>query len=307
MKMKEKVLITGGSGLIGRKLTDLLLQQSYEVMHLSRSKNNNTGVKTFLWNYETGFIEDGALEKIDHIVHLAGENIGGGRWTKARKKKILESRIKSTELLFTEIKKKNSQIKSFISASGISVYGTRTVEQIFNEENTPEHSSLTNDFAAEVVFEWEKSADLFSSICRVVKIRTGIVLDIKGGALKKMYTPVKWKIGSALGSGKQFIPWIHIDDICNMYLFALKNSVSGAFNGVSGESVTNKQFTKILGKVSGNRVWLPNVPVFLLRILFGEMASIVLEGSRISNEKIKKEGFVFKYETLDPALKSFFK
>lgn len=305
--MKEKVLITGGSGLIGRKLTDLLLQQSYEVMHLSRSKNNNTGVKTFLWNYETGFIEDGALEKIDHIIHLAGENIGGGRWTKARKKKILESRIKSTELLFTEIKKKNSQIKSIISASGISVYGTRTVEQIFKEENTPEQSSLTDDFAAQVVFEWEKSADLFSSICRVVKIRTGIVLDIHGGALQKMYTPVKWKVGSALGTGKQFIPWIHIDDICNMYLFALKNAVSGAFNGVSGESVTNKQFTKILGRVSGNSVWLPNVPVFLLRILFGEMAGIVLEGSRISNEKIKKEGFVFKYETLEPALKSFFK
>lgn len=305
--MKEKVVITGGSGLIGIPLTELLIKNGYEVVHLTRVRKPGCIVKTYLWNSRKHFIEDGALENASHIIHLAGENIAGGRWTIARKQQILESRTKSAEFLFTKIKEKNIPLKSFISASGISIYGTRTVEQIFKEENTPEQKSLENDFAAQVVFEWEKSADLFASLCRVVKIRTGIVLDIKGGALKKMYIPVKWKIGSALGTGKQFIPWIHIDDICNMYLFALKNTISGTFNGVSEGHITNKEFTRILGKISGNKVWLPNVPAFLLRIIFGEMAGIVLEGSRISNEKIKKEGFVFKYENPEPALRSFFK
>lgn len=297
----EKVVITGGSGLIGTPLTQLLIKQGYEVVHLSRRKNLHASVPTFLWDYEKNRIEDGALENATHIIHLAGESIAGGRWTTERKKSILESRTKTAELLFDKVKEKNISLKSFISASGISYYGTVTTENIFQEEDPQ-----GNDFAAQVVIEWEKSVEKFNSICRVVKFRTGIVLDLRGGALKKMYGPVKWGIGSPLGSGKQYIPWIHSDDMCAMYLFALKNEISGNYNAVSSEHITNGVFIKAVGKASHHWVWAPKVPKFLLRLLFGEMSMVVLEGSRISNEKIKKEGFVFQFPELIAALKSLF-
>jgi uncharacterized protein (TIGR01777 family) len=158
-----------------------------------------------------------------------------------------------------------------------------------------------------VVVEWEKSADLFKEICRVVKLRTGIVLDLNGGALPKMYSPIKWGIGSPLGTGKQYVPWIHIDDICAMYLFALKNDIAGSYNAVAPEHATNEEFIRMVGKVSGHKIWMPKVPVFLLRFLFGEMSMIVLEGSRISSEKIIKEGFQFKFPELKKALEDLFK
>lgn len=298
----EKVVITGGSGLVGIPLTRLLLENGYEVVHLTRKKNSKAGVNTFLWDYKSDFIEEGALENASHIIHLAGESIAGGRWTTERKKAILESRTKTAEFLLSKVMEKKVQLKSFISASGISYYGTVTTENIFKEED-PQGS----DFAAQVVIDWEKSVEKFNSICRVVKFRTGIVLDVRGGALKKMYGPVKWGIGSPLGSGKQYIPWIHIDDMCAMYLFALKNEISGNYNAVSSEHITNGAFIKAVGKASHHWVWAPKVPKFLLRLLFGEMSMVVLEGSRISNEKIKKEGYKFSFPDLKDALEDLFK
>lgn len=297
----EKVIITGGSGLVGIPLTKLLMENGYEVVHLTRKKNSKAGVPTFVWNYQNDFIEEGALENASHIIHLAGESIGEGRWTDNRKKAILESRTKTAEFLFKKVKENNIQLKSFISASGISFYGTVTTQNIFKEED-PQGS----DFAAQVVIEWEKSVDLFQDVCRVVKLRTGIVLDFNGGALKKMYGPVKWGIGSALGTGKQFIPWIHIDDMCEMYLFALKNNISGSYNAVAPEHSTNEEFIKWVGKVSGHKIWMPKVPVFVLRLMFGEMSMIVLQGSRISCEKIEKEGFQFKFRELRKSLENIF-
>ena len=297
----EKVVITGGSGLVGIPLTKLLVESGYEVVHLTRKKNSKAGVTTFLWDYKTDFIEEGALENASHIIHLAGESIAEGRWTAERKNAILDSRTKTAEFLLKKVIEKNISLKSFISASGISYYGTVTTQTIFKEEDTQ-----GSDFAAQVVNEWEKSADKFKDVCRVVKLRTGIVLDLRGGALKKMYGPVKWGIGSALGSGKQYIPWIHMDDVCEMYLFALKNNISGSFNAVSNEPITNGEFIKAVGKSSNHWVWFPKVPTFLLRLLFGEMSIVVLEGSRISNEKIKKEGFKFKFPELKNALKDIF-
>jgi uncharacterized protein (TIGR01777 family) len=297
----EKVVITGGSGLIGTPLTQLLLKNGYEVVHLSRRKSNNTMVPTFLWDYTKNYIEEGALENASHIIHLAGESIAGGRWTAERKKSILESRTKTAEFIFHKVKEKNISLKSFISASGSSYYGTVTSANIFKEED-----SQGSDFAAQVVIEWEKSVDKFKDACRVVKLRTGIVLDLRGGALKKMYGPIKWGIGSALGSGKQYLPWIHIEDMCELYLFGLKNNISGNYNAVSTEHVTNGEFIKAIGKASNHWVWMPKVPKFILRLLFGEMSIVVLEGSRISNEKIKKEGFQFKFPELKNALKDIF-
>lgn len=297
----EKVVITGGSGLVGIPLTKLLVKNGYEVVHLTRKKNSKAGVTTFLWDYQTDFIEEGALENASHIIHLAGESIGEGRWTNNRKKAILESRTKTAEFLLKKVKEKNIPLKSFISASGISYYGTVTSTTIFKEEN-PEG----NDFASQVVIEWEKSVEKFKDICRVVKLRTGIVLDLKGGALKKMYGPIKWGIGSPLGTGNQFIPWIHIDDMCEMYFFAIKNNISGSYNAVAPEHATNEEFIKMVGKVSGHKIWIPKVPAFLLRLIFGEMAIIVLNGSRISCEKIEKEGFQFKFRELKKGLENIF-
>ncbi len=297
----EKIIITGGSGLIGIHLTTLLQKSGYEVVHLTREKNSRCGVRTYLWDTRKDFIEDGALEGVSHIIHLAGSSIAGGKWTEERKKSILKSRTKTAQFLLKKVKEKNIRLKSFISASGISYYGTVTTQNIFKEDDPK-----GNDFAAQVVIEWEKSADLFKDICRVVKLRTGIVLDLNGGALQKMYTPIEWGIGSPLGTGKQFIPWIHIEDMCEMYLFALKNDISGSFNAVAPEHSTNENFVKMVGKVSRHKIWMPKVPVFILRFLFGEMSMIVLEGSRISCDKIIKEGFQFKFPELKKALENIF-
>lgn len=297
----EKVVITGGSGLVGIPLTKLLVQNGYEVVHLTRKKNSKAGVMTFLWNYQNDFIEEGALENVSHIIHLAGESIASGRWTEERKKAILESRTKTAEFLLKKVNEKNIQLKSFISASGTSYYGTVTTQNIFKEDDPK-----GNDFAAQVVIDWEKSVSQFEEICRVVKLRTGIVLDLGGGALKKMFGPMKWGFGSALGSGKQYMPWIHIDDMCEMYLFALKNDISGSFNAVAPEHATNEEFIKMMGKVSGHRIWAPRVPAFVLRLIFGKMSMIVLNGSRISCEKIEKEGFHFRFRELKKGLEDIF-
>ena len=297
----QKILITGGSGLIGVSLTKLLVKEGYEVTHLTREKNSLCGVRTYLWDTRKKFIEAGALENTSYIIHLAGTNIGGGRWTDERKNSIVKSRTKTAEFLFQKVKEKNIPLKAFISASGISYYGTVTSDNIFNEEDT-----FGKDFAAQCVVEWEKSVDRFSEICRVVKLRTGIVLDKNGGALQKMFAPMQWGIGSALGTGKQWMPWIHIDDICKMYLFVLKNDLSGIFNAVAPEQVTNEQFIRTLAKVTRHRLLMPKVPAFLLRWIFGEMAIIVLEGSRVSGEKIQKQGFIFGYSELNKALVSIY-
>lgn len=298
----QKILITGGSGLIGVPLTKLLVKEGFEVAHLTREKNSLCGVRTYLWDTRKNFIEDGALENTSYIIHLAGTNIGGGRWTEERKKSIVKSRTKTAEFLLQKVKEKNIPLKAFISASGTSYYGTVTSDKIFTEEDT-----FGNDFAAQCVVEWEKSVKRFSEICRVVKLRTGIVLDKNGGALQKMYGPMQWGIGSALGSGKQWMPWIHIDDICKMYLFALKNDISGSYNAVAPEHINNEQFISSLAKVTRHKLILPKVPSFLLRWIFGEMAMIVLEGSRISDEKIKKEGFTFEYPELYKSLSTIYR
>lgn len=297
----EKVVITGGSGLIGVSLTKLLVNEGYEVVHLTRDKNSLCGVKTYLWDTKRNYIEEGALENASHIIHLAGSSIAGGKWTEERKRSIINSRTKTAALLFGKVKEMNIQLKSFISASGISYYGTLTSDRIFTENNFPATDSK-NDFASRCVLEWENEVDKFSTITRVVKLRTGIVLDFHGGALQKMYEPMQWGMGAALGNGKQWMPWIHIQDMCQMYLFALKNNMEGSYNAVAPSHVTNKGFIQTLAAVTKHRLLFPNVPVFLLKMMFGEMANIVLEGSRVSSEKIEQAGFKFDFPELKTAL-----
>ena len=298
----EKILITGASGLIGKKLTELLSAKGYEVIHLLRKKPTNSNVKFHLWNPDKNELEESAFENIDHVIHLSGENISNKRWTDSQKKILCDSRIATANLLFE--KSRNAKLKTFVSASGISLYGTATTENIYDEEATP-----TRDFLAQLTVDWEKAADQFSDRgVRVVKIRTSVVLSKKGGALEKILKPIRMGFGSPLGNGKQYFPWIHLDDLCQIYINAVQDkNLSGAYNAVAPEHCTNRELTLAIAKNLGKRIWMPAVPAFVIKLLFGEMGNLILKGSRISSEKILKTGFQFQYQTLDAALKDCLK
>lgn len=297
--MSKKILITGPSGLIGTRLTELLLQKGYQVWHLSRTKKK--GIPSFTWDVEKGIMDTKALEGVDAIVHLAGAGVADKRWTESRKKEILESRTKSSVLLYKTLAGANHSVKSVISASAIGYYGFGFGEEVFKED-----SRSGNDYLAQVTKQWEESVDTISSLnLRVVKLRIGIVLSNKGGALVEMARPIRWGIGAALGNGKQYLSWIHLDDVCAMFIKAVEDeTMQGAYNAVSGDWVTNKALTQRIAKVLKKPLLLPNVPAFVMKILIGEMAVIVINGSKISADKIKETGFVFRYSNLEKALES---
>ncbi|HEY5691724.1 MAG TPA: TIGR01777 family oxidoreductase [Cyclobacteriaceae bacterium] len=297
--MPKNILITGASGLLGTRLTELLLQKVYQVSHLSRSKSEGP-IPTFTWNVAEQEIESEALDQKDAIIHLAGAGIADKRWTVKRKKEILDSRVKSTELLFEALKREKHQVKTFVSASAIGIYGFAGSEIVFDEDSEP-----ADDFLAAVVKEWETAVDKIESLgIRVVKIRIGILLSEQGGALKEMMQPIKWGVGSPLGSGKQFLSWIHIDDVCQMFMKAIEDELMhGGYNAVGPNPATNKELTIALAKVLKKPLLLPNVPSFILKIVLGEMADLVLKGSKVSSDKIQKAGHKFLFPKLEEALR----
>ena len=296
----KNVLISGGTGLIGKELSKALQQQGFNVAHLSRSKAGVDDVKTYLWDIEKKFIEPEAFDNVNVIIHLAGSGIADARWTKSRKKEILNSRVDSCNLLFDYVKKKNIKLDAFISASGTGYYGAITTTHVFTENDPP-----ANDFLGQTCVLWEKAADNFLSLnTRVVKIRTGIVLSKRGGALEKMAAPVKCYLGASLGTGKQFMPWIHISDLVNIYLKAVNDTaMHGAYNAVAPESTTNDNFNKKIAECLKKPLLLPPVPALIMKIALGEMAKLVLEGSAVSSEKIQNSGFVFQFANLKESLK----
>ncbi|MCX8532237.1 TIGR01777 family oxidoreductase [Chryseobacterium luquanense] len=300
--MKEIVLITGASGAIARTLSKKI-ENEYSIRFLTRKKEADN---EFEWDLENQIVDEKAFENVSHIIHLAGANISEKRWTEDRKKELISSRVDSAKLILNTLKKKNLKLKSFISASGINYYGTKTTDTIFTEND-----ASGNDFLSEVVVVWEKAADEFKveNIAeRVVKIRTAVVLSKTEGALEKMMTPIKFGIGSPLGNGKQYMPWIHIDDICSIYEFALKNpEIEGSFNASAPQHTTNENLTKLIAQVLKKPLFMPNVPSFILKLIFGELADALLEGSRASSEKIQKAGFEFKFPDLKMALEDLLK
>lgn len=291
------ILVTGGTGFIGKYLCNLLGSKGYNVLILSRNKTNSPN--TFYWNISENYIDPKAIKLADYIVHLTGAGIADKRWTKKRKEELIDSRVKSTNLLFNKIKEFNPTLKGFISASGIGFYGAVTSSKIYSEKD-----SVGTDFLAEVCKVWESASSQFKSLnIRTVIFRTGIVLSKKGGAFEKMSQPIKLGFGSPIGTGNQYIPWIHIDDLCNMYVEAIENNeLNGIYNAVAPEHITNKELTKKIANSLHKKIWLPHVPDFILRLIFGEMALILLEGSRISSNKIEKTGFQFKFPTIQKAL-----
>lgn len=298
--MQRNVLITGGTGLIGKRLTTLLQNKNYSVSHLSRNSQSQTGVKTFVWNPEKKYLESGALDNVDFIVHLAGTGIADSRWTKKRKDEILKSRTLGLELLQQEIIKSSNPPSALLSASGIAYYGSDNGSKQLTEQTPP-----GNDFLAYVTQQWEAAADNFLQIgIRVVKLRTGIVLSKKGGALAKMAAPARFGLGASLGNGQQWCSWIHLDDLCRMYINALEDaSWQGAYNAVATTPVTNDNLTRLICRTLNKPKWLPNLPGFLLKIALGELATVVLGSGYVTNERIKKEtDFNYQYSDLIAAL-----
>ena len=295
----KTVLITGGTGLVGKYLSKKLIEKGYVVATLGRQSKKQSDIPNYTWNIEKNELENNALENVDYIIHLAGANIGERRWTSKRKKEIVDSRIKSSQLIFQKITENKHQLKAFISASAIGYYGAITTDKIFVETD-----QASQDFLGETCRLWEEAANSFEYLgIRTVKIRTGVVLTYQGGALAKMITPVKVGLGASIGSGKQYMPWIHIDDLCNIYIKAIEdNNMQGAYNAVAPEHKTNREFSETLTKVLKKKVWFPNIPATILKIIFGKMSEIILNGSRVSSNKLIKEGFQFKFPDLNSAL-----
>jgi uncharacterized protein (TIGR01777 family) len=295
----DNILITGASGLIGTRLTEMLLQKGHQVSHLGRSKKGD-GVKSFIWNVDKHQMDEETLRGIDTIIHLAGAGVADKRWTAKRKLEILESRTRSTQLLFDVLKKGNHHVTTVVSASAIGYYGFES-----NDELT-ETGPAGSDYLANVTKQWEEEVNKIESLnIRVVKIRIGIVLSEKGGALKEMMLPIKFFVGSPLGSGNQYLSWIHIDDLCAIFCKAAEDkNMHGAYNGVGTYPVTNRALTRAIAKVLRRPIFLPAIPGIVLKLIIGEMADIVLNGSKVSSSKIRQAGFSFQFDNLEKALRN---
>jgi uncharacterized protein (TIGR01777 family) len=298
--MTKNILLTGGSGFIGTKLTALLIANGYSVSILTRSERKaSKGVTYYKWNLDNNYIDEVSVLKADYIIHLAGENIAEKKWTDKRKKEIIDSREKPIELIYAVLKKNNKTLDAFISASAVGIYGAFTSETICTEE-TP----AANDFLGETCQKWEAATNCIESLgIRTVKIRTGLVFGKNEGFLKKLVPIFKYGFGSIVGTGKQYMPWIHIDDLCAIYLQAIINlDMKGSYNAAVCDDTTNAIFSRAMANVYGYSIWLPKIPTFVVRLLTGEMGEIILTGQRVSSEKIENAGFKFKYLNLKPAL-----
>lgn len=305
--MNKKIIVTGATGLIGVELCNALISRGEKVTIFSRNIESARKVlgdkfSYVKWNYKNPQKWQESLADKDAIIHLAGANLFAKRWTENYKKEILESRYMSTKNLVASLMNSQGKVKVFICSSGVGYYGSR------GEETLTENSNPGNDFIADVVRKWEGEAAEASAFgVRTAMLRQGIVLSKKGGALAKFLLPFNFFIGGALGNGKQWFPWIHIDDLIAIYLFILDNpEVSGAINTVSPETIRMKEFAKSLGKVL-KRPSLFSVPEFVLKILLGEAASTILSNQRVIPKKLVDLGFKFKFENLEDALGNLLK
>lgn len=290
------ILITGGTGLIGKELTKKLTNRGHVVNILSRNPKKNN---EFRWSLKENFIDKDAFTNVSHIIHLAGAGIADKRWTNERKQELIDSRVKTASLLFNKIQEYKTPLKTFISASAIGYYGAITSDEIFTEEDDPE-----NDFISKVCVKWENEAHKFEHLdVSVTILRTGIVLTKSDGALQKMNTPL---FLSSLGSGKQYMPWIHIDDLCALYIKAVEDKkFTGIFNAVAPEHQTNENFTKTLATTLKKTLFPFNVPSFVLKTVLGEMAYVLLNGSRVSAKKVSKS-YSFNFPDLQSALNNIY-
>ena len=290
------VLIAGGSGLIGGHLTRHFKDRGFRVYKLTRNPSKHGHI---YWDPQAEKMSISKLDKIDVLVNLVGENIGSKRWTTRRKAQIMSSRVQSTHFLASMIPQMTN-LKYYIGASGVNCY-ENIPGKVFTEDDV-----YGTDYLATVVKEWEAAHQLVLKQVPGSILRISMVLSRHGGSLHLMKLPVKFGLGSPIGTGEQTNPWIHIDDLCRLMLFALDNNLQGTFNALGGND-TNTEMTKRLAKWLKRPLFLPNVPAFILRLILGERAILVLSDLHASNQKIKQAGFSFKYASLDSVFKSFFK
>jgi uncharacterized protein (TIGR01777 family) len=294
------VLITGATGLVGQEIVNRCMKQGVTVHYLSRSKSklsSDASYKGFYWDVKNQEIDIACFEGVSTIIHLAGATISK-RWTKSYKQEILDSRVNSTRLLKNTIENHQFPIRHFISASAIGIYPSSITN--YYEENFP---SVSNTFLGEVVEQWEAAVDELSTLnCLISKVRIGLVLSDKDGALPQIVKPIKLGLGAPFGSGEQWQSWIHIKDLAGIFLFIAQNQLEGVFNGVAPNAVTNNELTKAAAQVLEKPLFLPNVPSVLMHAILGEMAIILFESQRVSSKKIEEEGFKYEFPNLRPAL-----
>ncbi len=300
--MEKHILITGSTGMVGKALLKTLLKRGHRVSVLSRKPLKIKGVTVYLWDVYKEKIDKNCLNGIDTIVHLAGENIAEKKWTKERKRQIIESRTKSAALLYKTILEQPNQVKSFISASAVGYYGD------CGEEILTEESDNGYGFLASCCREWENAVDKGKTLSlRIVKLRTGFVLQKNQGGLAAMEKPIRFFAGAALGNGQQWVPWIHIIDMVRIYCYAIEqNLMMGSYNACAPYPVTNKTLTKSIAKNLHRPVWPFNVPESLLKTILGEMSIVALMSTNTSAQKLLDSGFTFNFTQLDTALKDIY-
>lgn len=293
-----KVLVTGGSGLIGHEISKQLLAKKHQVVWLSRHPGgNNLHIKEYHWDVDKGTVDISAFEDVDTIINLAGAPISS-RWTPKYKSEIIRSRVDSVRLLFTTIQKNKLAVKHFISASAVGYY-PHNFEKEFSEEAAP-----GSDFLSLVCQKWEQEVQHFKSLgIRTARCRVGIVLSNDGGALPQMAKPIKLGVGAPLGSGKQWMPWIHIADVAGIFVYLAEHqNLSGVYNAVGPYNITNAQLTKAIAKIVHRPLFLPAVPKAVLKLALGDMAQMVVNSNKVSNQKINQAGYTYTFNKLEDAL-----
>ncbi|MGJ8661324.1 MAG: TIGR01777 family oxidoreductase [Bacteroidota bacterium] len=291
-----KIIIAGGSGMIGQQIEKLLIDQNHDVYILTRSPKKKNHIA---WNPKLKSLDTTKIQGTNYLINLCGENIGSKRWTDKRKQELYSSRIDTNEFLFDQFHRLNS-LKLFLSASGINCYPLKNQDKKWNETDV-----YGNDYVSSLVKEWEKSADLFSRIAPVCKVRISMVLDENDGALQKLLPLAKYGILSPMGDGKQWMNWVHINDVARAFVFAIENELDGAFN-LTGEPVNNIDFTKALLKSQGKKLFFPKIPGFLLKLILGEQSTIVLNGVYGDNSLLKEKGFHYEFEEINKAFDNLF-
>lgn len=296
----SKILIAGGSGLIGQRLCQLLTERNHKISLLSRSANSNSVYPVFQWDPVARQINENAFDGVEHIINLAGAGIADNPWTSKQKKLIIDSRVKSNELLINTLQAKNKKVKAFISASAVGYYGDRGADKL------PESAPPGNDgFLSESCIQWEASAKKADLVCdRLSIIRIGVVLSTKGGALEKMILPFRFGLGNYFGDGSAYMPWIHIDDICQLFIKAIEDEkMSGVYNGVAPDAVTGKVMANAIKEAMGTPALILPVPAFALRLGLGERVTMLTNSNRVVPERTLAADFSFGYPELVMALK----
>lgn len=293
------ILIAGGTGLVGQHLSRLLQSAGHEVIHLSRKPALEAPFPAYVWDVDKGVLDERAILRADVIINLAGAGIADRNWTPSRKKEIIDSRVRSAALLLKALQRTGKKPSAYLSAAAVGYYGDRGAAWM-HETDSP-----GSGFLSESCIAWENAIDTVRQTgVRTVAFRIGIVLSTLGGALEKMLLPLKIMGNTYFGDGSQYYSWIHIDDLCRAFLFAIENpAIEGVYNAVSPHPLTNKELAYALAEAHGGGVLTLPAPAFALRLIFGEMADTILNSTRVSPDKILQAGFVFQFPDILPALK----